>query len=43
MTLIETVFTNDFILQVSDRRLTKGFDRNKSIIIDDENATKLVS
>lgn len=43
MTLIQTVFTNDFILQVSDRRLTKGFDRNKSIIIDDENATKLVS
>ena len=42
MTLIQTVITNDYVLQVSDRRLTKGFDRTKSIIIDDEDATKLI-
>ena len=42
MTLIQTVVTGDFVMQVSDRRLTKGLDRNKSVVVDDEDATKLV-
>ncbi|BCQ08427.1 hypothetical protein JMUB5695_01859 [Mycobacterium heckeshornense] len=40
MTLIQTVFTNRLIIQVSDRRLTKGMPNSKSILIDDENYTK---
>ena len=39
MTLIQTVFTNDLIIQVSDRRLTKG---PHPIMIDDEKYTKLI-
>ncbi|RFZ01768.1 hypothetical protein DE4381_05215 [Mycobacterium marinum] len=42
MTLIQTVFSRDFIIQVSDRRLTKGQPKSKSILIDDENYTKLI-
>lgn len=42
MTLIQTVLTRDFILQVSDRRLTKGRPNSTSVLIDDEKYTKLI-
>lgn len=42
MTLIQTVWTKDIILQVSDRRLTKGISNSKSVLVDDEAYTKLI-
>lgn len=42
MTLIQTVWTKDIILQVSDRRLTIGRPKSKSFLIDDEAYTKLI-